>query len=754
MQRTLLAVTTVLIAGGLFVGAQELPTFEPGPKTSYQQVTGYLSPGGNTYIYQNAAQWGATLDALVPPLRNLALMAAGRHGRDEAEVAFHIIEAFLKDSGLRGLNGVGASSIPVGDGLHHSRIYFGHAEGAAKGLLWDAFTQENTPLPLLKALPADTVLATRIPIRGTVVWKWIRKVVASLESEQAKLDFEDGIKDAKREGIEVDKWLASLGDGVALVATLAPKPEGGAQEDPMDLVRRASLAILVEVKDDTIFEALEALYIKPNAPLNGSVKRQDIGEIKALVLQERLPIPLPGPVTLARFGKYLALVSDHRLLKALSESKGGLTDTDEFKRLAAKLPQEGMGFSYLSPRLGDELAGAMPQIKAALGGGRHGLTFMGVVLQSLAQVKGQASYEVSIRTKDGILAMGTGTRPSSKGAAKQFADQFMAQLEVARERAQRISDMSKLKQIGVGITLYSNDFEQRFPDDLGELIDQGYVKPGRAYINPRSNTKPPRSGDQLRAGQCDFLYFGKGLTADNAGAETPIACTKPGMFSGTYINVLYGDLHAQGHVRMPPEVKAAIGRAGKKVAAVGKRDLDYARIRGTKLGQHIARTMPKTRVLLLMPPMLKGDPAAAVLAGLRPALAGKATIVDTVTLAPPKDAKGHGWFTGKLVNEQTVKYQGKVDLVISGMGLPHQGIQSLWFWKSGTKVAIAAGDVSKLRRAIMAKLVIAATAVNPDVVPDDWQPPKDMDAAFAKRYLLLTPDNTQQMFLDHPKLFR
>jgi formylglycine-generating enzyme len=184
-----------------------------------------------------------------------------------------------------------------------------------------------------------------------------------------------------------------------------------------------------------------------------------------------------------------------------------------------------------------------------------------------------------------------------------------------------------------------------------------------------------------------------------------------------------------------------------------KLELDYARIRGTKLGWHIAGTMPKARILLLMPPMLTGDPGEALLAGLRPALAGEATIVDMVTLAPPRDAKGPDWFTGRLVNRQTAKYQGKVDLVVTGMGLPEQGIGTLWFWRSKIKVAIAAGDVSNLRKAIMAKLVIAATAANPNVAPDDGPPPKDVDAAFAKRYLLITPENVRALSSKHAKLF-
>ena len=768
MNRIISAAVVVLIVGGMFANAQELPVFEPAVKTSYKQVTGYLNPGGDTFAYQTAAQWGATLDALVPAIRNLVLATAGRHDREGAEVAFHFIEAFLKDSGLRALNGVGASSIPIGDGLHHNRVYLGHAEGQGKGLLWDVFMQKNTPLPLLKALPADTVLATRIPLRGDLAWKWVRDTIGSLQNEQARREIQKELfEDALREGVDLNKWFGSLGEGAGIVLTLTPKPEGAAEAAGgpeaimMDLVGRASLAILVEVKDDTIFDALEAIFLKGQAPM----KRQDAGEVKALVMQGRLPVPGQGPLTIARFGKYLAFTSNDRILKALSEAKGGLTETAEFKRVARKLPQEGMGFSFLSERLGNEFAVAIKQIMAEQAAPQGGMRMAGMgslLMTAVGQLKGQMSYAVSVRTTDGALAMNTATFGLAEamvgktltGPLVGMAPIFGMRVSGARGQARATSDMSNLKQIGLGMMMFADDNKQRFPADLGAVFP--YVGSYQVFITPGSGTIVAASAAQLRGGQCDYLYFGAGLATAGIKnpSRTPIACTKPGLLPNNRINVLYADGHVQGQVGIPPDVKALIAKARQKGAVVNKHDVNYARIRGMKLGLHIGQTMPKARILLLMPPTPKGGPAEALAVGLRVTLGKDATIVDTVTLAPPKDAKGDAWFTGALVNEQTTKYQGKVDLVVSGMGLPEQGLGALWFWKSGAKVALVVGDVSKLKKAIMAQLVIAAAAANPDVIPDDWQPPQDLAAAFAKRYLLVTPENVQQMSVDHPKLFR
>jgi prepilin-type processing-associated H-X9-DG protein len=772
MKRMPLAALAAIVCAGL-VHAQELPVFESSEKTSYQQVAGHLNPGGNTFVYQNAARWGTTLEASFPAVRNLVLATVAGHEQEEAQVVLQLIEAFLKDSGLKQLNGVGTSSIPIGDGLHHNRVYFGHTAGPAKGLLWEVFTQENTPLPLLKSLPADTVLATRIPLRAGPAWQWLRKAMAKIENQHFQRDLERELEQMRRDGgINLDTWLASLGDGVGLVLALAPRPEGVTEPEGrppdaafMDLVGRASLAVLVEVKDDTIFDGLEATFQKMNAP----IKRQDAGAVRSLTVQQQLPIPGQGPLAIVRFGKYLGFVSNDRILKALSEGKGGLTDTKEFKRLAAKLPQQGIGFSFLSERLGNEVSDAMDKAMAAMrqqmgvGVDSHA----GFVMQLATQLKGQGSYVVSRRTKDGVLALNTATFSLSEaliGKSLIGPAMFMGSvsgvrtehgLEQAHAGGNRQRDMNNLKQIGVGLVMHANDFDNRFPDDLGVLMDRNYVRSPQVFVVRGSKTVPPTTAPEIRGGRCDYLYFGKGVALVGGNlAQLPVACTKPGLLRSGGLNVLYADGHCAWHQNVPPLVKALIAKARKRGVVVNKQDVNYARIRGTMLGSHLAQSHPNTRVLFLMPPMPKGGLVEALVAGLRAGLADKATVVETVTLAPPEDAKGDAWFTGQLINGKTAAFKGKVDLVVTGMGLPGQGIQTLWFWPSKVKVAIAAGDVAGLRRAIQAKLVVAAAAINPGVVPDDWQPPKNLAAAFAKRYLLITPENVQALAQKHGKLFR
>ncbi len=133
----------------------------------------------------------------------------------------------------------------------------------------------------------------------------------------------------------------------------------------------------------------------------------------------------------------------------------------------------------------------------------------------------------------------------------------------AREKAQRLNDAANLKQIGLALRMYSSDHQEKFPDNLAELWEQNYLSHGKVFISPRSDTEPPETAAELRAGQTDYIYFGKGGTEDVIGSQDPIAVTKPGIFSDGFVNVLYGDGHVKGHETMPEDVEKLMPQHSK-----------------------------------------------------------------------------------------------------------------------------------------------------------------------------------------------
>ena len=102
--------------------------------------------------------------------------------------------------------------------------------------------------------------------------------------------------------------------------------------------------------------------------------------------------------------------------------------------------------------------------------------------------------------------------------------------------------------------MYVDDNQDKFPNDLGDLWT--YVAGiGRVFVCPAGQTVPPQNPEQLRAGQCDYLYFmaGKMMPDIQNPSTTPAACTKPGLLKQG-VNVLYCD----GHVESKPVVDAAL----------------------------------------------------------------------------------------------------------------------------------------------------------------------------------------------------
>lgn len=110
--------------------------------------------------------------------------------------------------------------------------------------------------------------------------------------------------------------------------------------------------------------------------------------------------------------------------------------------------------------------------------------------------------------------------------------------------------------------------------DIGQLLDAGYIKDSRVLICPTQKTEPPLNSNDIRKGQCGYLYWGNNISDMNP--ETIIACTKPGLLSmpaifkkgflnvpwnlrtiggDNYVNVLYLDGHASGFLKPPDDLE-------------------------------------------------------------------------------------------------------------------------------------------------------------------------------------------------------
>jgi prepilin-type processing-associated H-X9-DG protein len=126
---------------------------------------------------------------------------------------------------------------------------------------------------------------------------------------------------------------------------------------------------------------------------------------------------------------------------------------------------------------------------------------------------------------------------------------LMASLELAGERARRITCNGRLNQVGKALRIYSSDFGGHFPpgdgaDGLRVLLECGYLKSPDLLVCPSTGTRPARDAASFGEENCDYVYEG-GHTEAEPGDTTPLAWDRSGNHKNMG-NILYVDGHVKG----------------------------------------------------------------------------------------------------------------------------------------------------------------------------------------------------------------
>lgn len=198
--------------------------------------------------------------------------------------------------------------------------------------------------------------------------------------------------------------------------------------------------------------------------------------------------------------------------------------------------------------------------------------------------------------------------------------------------------------------------------------------------------------------------------------------------------------------------------AGRSVV---KREQKYQFIGGKKLGEYLAQNYAGSKALIVKGASVSSsmpDPSKHIVEGLREGLGDQITVVAEATPpqptgagAPPEGAPGPPmmFITAAAFDKMFQQYAGQVDMVITTVGLPmDKERMKLWQMKKGErpKVVIASGGLRGLLTLISRGGIVAALAVNPaGMVVGDTDIPSDEQAAFDKRFLLVTPQNVASM---------
>ncbi len=424
--------------------------------TSFREVTAQLEPGGNFYLYLGTEQWLQGLSARVARWRQFADNLPNLQSNDRENIArgFDVVTHLIKDSGLEDVSGFGVSSIAREKGLYHTKALLHHYKGKGSGFGWSLLGDKPHALDALGLLPANTAFAAFSDVDVPLLWSVIQKEAAQSGFPQAQ-QFLQKLPDEFEKATRL-KWeqvLASLGgefgcvltlDGARMVAVPIPN-----QNSPLEIPEPA-LMLVAKVKDDTVFNRIdEALQ---------STGQNVISNDKPGLKMRTLPVPLPVPIqfrpTVATSGGYLFIATTDVLIQeALAVKAGqkpGLKSTDEFRRLAADVPEQGNQFSFLSQRLGQTIVQVQRQALQMSPNAAQ----MEWLQSLLTSSNGACSYNVGLNTDEGRLSVGTGNQHPARmflvGAAVPVG--LISAVAVpnfikARQAAQKNACINNLRQI-------------------------------------------------------------------------------------------------------------------------------------------------------------------------------------------------------------------------------------------------------------------------------------------------------------------
>ncbi|MBR4675519.1 MAG: hypothetical protein IKP00_13735 [Victivallales bacterium] len=194
------------------------------------------------------------------------------------------------------------------------------------------------------------------------------------------------------------------------------------------------------------------------------------------------------------------------------------------------------------------------------------------------------------------------------------------------------------------------------------------------------------------------------------------------------------------------------------------REIEYQKVMTRQLGNYLKEKFSGKKAIIIKDPYTKEDSPSLV--GLNEGLDGAITIVDTIYPEPPKPKGGdpdmemmdpmETWYTKKVLEEMM---KGKdADIIITTIGLPMgvgcAGKEFNANCLKGKKVVFAGGSIYEHGRGFATGCIAAAVTYKPNAEYDEKPVPKDQQAAFDKRFLLVTSDNFAEVSKTHPDIFQ
>ncbi|SVB69043.1 uncharacterized protein METZ01_LOCUS221897, partial [marine metagenome] len=339
-------------------------------KTSFANVAKHLDAGGSFYLYWSPDEvmaWieGAFVQAQTfldkDDLDELGLEAFGV-GEQEMAMAKMVLGALknaFQKSGLRDINGIGASTVVIEGGLKRNVAMVHHDPAKDEGLIWQLLGTKPHEQDMLKLAPAETAYAVHSEVDVAKGLDWLKGFVTKNTPPEIAGQMAGFLAEANQQ-IRLEELIASLGGQYGVLMTLDEKKQvplpmaglmGGPQGQgappgipPVINIPSPGLAIVVKVKDQTLKDELIPMLGSALEEQGIVIEKQDADGVKLSVIDLPIPPDVPEALrsllspTIFQNDNYLVFSTTTTLARqiiAVQQGKAeGLRGTTEFKKLS------------------------------------------------------------------------------------------------------------------------------------------------------------------------------------------------------------------------------------------------------------------------------------------------------------------------------------------------------------------------------------------------------------------------------------
>ncbi len=194
----------------------------PGQRTSFPAVARHLDAGGSFYLYVSPDQVLGWVDRGFDALGRVFKEKPFDLSDDNAatgQLVLRIVRAAFVQSGLRDIDGLGASTVDLGGGLTRNVQMLHRQAGPNAGLLWNLFGTQPHELGALNLMPGETAWAVHGDLDLAKAVAGVRAFVAAQAPPSAAKVVDEFWAKANQQ-VGIDKLLASYGGELGVYFTL------------------------------------------------------------------------------------------------------------------------------------------------------------------------------------------------------------------------------------------------------------------------------------------------------------------------------------------------------------------------------------------------------------------------------------------------------------------------------------------------------------------------------------------------------